>query len=50
MPWLWYPEGQESAIAAMRRVTVTKVDDSGTQQLVNLRGLASEARQFDRAD
>lgn len=43
MPWLWYPEGQESAIAAVRRVTVTKVDDSGTQQLVNLRGLAGEA-------
>lgn len=43
MPWQWFPEGQEGIVAQIRRATLLKTDDSGTQQILKqLRGLASE--------
>jgi phage baseplate assembly protein V len=39
---LWLPEGQEGLVAKLRRVTLVKTDDSGTQQKMKLRGLKSE--------
>ena len=42
MPW-HYPESTEGIIGHLRRATVLKVDDSGTQQILKkLRGIASE--------
>lgn len=41
--WHWFPEGQEGIVATLRRATVQKIDDSGTQQfLKNMTGLKSE--------
>ena len=43
MAWHWFPEGHEGLIAQLRRATVLKTDDSGSQQILKkLRGLASE--------
>lgn len=43
MTWVWFPEGQEGIVAQMRRATVLKTDDSGTQQILKkLTGLKSE--------
>ncbi|MGJ5205026.1 phage baseplate assembly protein domain-containing protein [Bradyrhizobium sp. HKCCYLR20261] len=42
--WIWFPEGQEGLIGTLRRATVQKTDDSGTQQILkNMTGLKSEA-------
>ncbi|WP_315731025.1 MULTISPECIES: phage baseplate assembly protein [unclassified Bradyrhizobium] len=42
--WLWFPEGQEGLIGTLRRATVQKTDDCGTQQILkNMTGLKSEA-------
>ena len=42
MPW-HYPESTEGIIGHLRRATVLKTDDSGTQQILKkLRGIASE--------
>ncbi|WP_316191605.1 MULTISPECIES: phage baseplate assembly protein [unclassified Bradyrhizobium] len=41
--WLWFPEGQEGIVAQLRRATVLKTDDSGTQQILKkMTGAASE--------
>jgi phage gp45-like len=41
--WVWFPEGQEGLIGSLRRATVQKTDDSGTQQILkNMTGLKSE--------
>ncbi len=41
--WVFFPEAREGLIAGLRRGTVEKVDDSGTQQILKkLRGMASE--------
>ncbi len=41
--WLWFPEGQEGLVTTMRRATVQKTDDSGTQQILKkMTGLKSE--------
>lgn len=41
--WIWFPEGQEGMIATLRRATVQKIDDSGTQQMLKkMTGLKSE--------
>lgn len=41
--WIWFPEGQEGLIGSLRRATVQKTDDSGTQQILkNMTGLKSE--------
>lgn len=43
MNWL-YPEAQEAIIAQLRRATLERLDDSGTQQIIKkMRGLASES-------
>lgn len=42
MSGVWYPEGQEGGIAALRRVALAATDDSGTQQKMKLSGLKSE--------
>lgn len=39
---MWWPEDQDAVRAHLRRVAVVKVDDTGSQQLVDLDGLASE--------
>lgn len=42
--WLWFPEGQEGLIGSLRRATVQKTDDSGTQQILKkMTGLKTEA-------
>ncbi|MCB2106350.1 MAG: phage baseplate assembly protein [Rhodobacteraceae bacterium] len=42
--WVWFPEGIEGLIGSLRRGTVQKIDDSGTQQfLKRATGLKSEA-------
>jgi len=41
--WVWFPEGQEGLVATLRRATVQKTDDSGTQQILKrMTGLKSE--------
>ena len=41
--WVWFPEGQEGLVASLRRATVQKTDDSGTQQILKqMTGLKSE--------
>lgn len=41
--WVWFPEGQDGLVATLRRATVTRTDDSGTQQILKkMTGLASE--------
>jgi phage gp45-like len=41
--WVWFPEGQEGLIGSLRRATVQKTDDSGTQQILKkMTGLKSE--------
>jgi hypothetical protein len=41
--WAWFPEGQEGLVATLRRATVQKTDDSGTQQMLKkMTGLKSE--------
>ena len=41
--WVWFPEGQEGVVASLRRATVQKTDDSGTQQMLKkMTGLKSE--------
>jgi phage gp45-like len=41
--WVWFPEGQEGMVATLRRATVLKTDDSGTQQILKkMTGLKSE--------
>ncbi|MFZ5715751.1 MAG: phage baseplate assembly protein domain-containing protein [Bradyrhizobium sp.] len=41
--WVWFPEGQEGIVAQMRRATVKKTDDSGTQQILKqMTGLKTE--------
>ena len=41
--WVWFPEGQEGLVATMRRATVLKTDDSGTQQILKqMTGLKTE--------
>jgi hypothetical protein len=41
--WVWFPEGQEGMVASLRRATVQKTDDSGTQQILKkMTGLKSE--------
>lgn len=41
--WVWFPEGQEGMVATLRRATVQKIDDSGTQQILRkMTGLKSE--------
>jgi phage baseplate assembly protein V len=43
MTWVWFPEGQEGIVAQMRRATVQKTDDSGSQQILKkMTGLKSE--------
>ncbi|WP_316234962.1 MULTISPECIES: phage baseplate assembly protein [unclassified Bradyrhizobium] len=43
MAWHWFPEGQEGIIAQLRRATVQKTDDSGTQQILKkMTGLKTE--------
>jgi phage baseplate assembly protein V len=42
--WMWFPEGQEGVIATLRRATVQKTDDGGTQQILKkMTGLKSES-------
>lgn len=42
--WVWFPEGAEGMVATLRRGTVQKTDDSGTQQILKkMTGLRSEA-------
>ncbi|WP_022722940.1 phage baseplate assembly protein [Rhodopseudomonas sp. B29] len=42
--WIWFPEGQEGLIGSLRRATVQRVDDSGTQQILKqMTGLKSES-------
>ncbi|WP_316196965.1 phage baseplate assembly protein [Bradyrhizobium sp. SZCCHNS3053] len=42
--WLWFPEGQEGVVATLRRATVLKTDDSGTQQILRkMTGLKTES-------
>jgi phage gp45-like len=44
--WLRHSmENNDAVVATLRRASVQKVDDSGTQQLVNLIGLASDQPQ-----
>lgn len=41
--WHWFPEGQEGLIAHLRRATVQKTDDSGSQQILKkMTGLKTE--------
>lgn len=41
--WVWFPEGQDGLLGSMRRATVLKTDDSGSQQILKkVTGLASE--------
>jgi phage gp45-like len=41
--WIWFPEGKEGLIGSLRRATVTKTDDSGTQQILKkMTGLKTE--------
>ncbi|WP_316224642.1 MULTISPECIES: phage baseplate assembly protein [unclassified Bradyrhizobium] len=41
--WVWFPEGQEGLIGSLRRATVQKIDDSGTQQILKkMTGLKTE--------
>ena len=41
--WIWFPEGQEGLIGSLRRATVQKTDDSGTQQILKkMTGLKTE--------
>jgi phage baseplate assembly protein V len=41
--WIWFPEGQDSLIATMRRATVQSTDDSGTQQMLKkMTGMKTE--------
>lgn len=40
-----YPEGRDGALAGLRRGTLIETDDSGTQQLLKLRGIKSEQLQ-----
>lgn len=40
--WNGFPEGPAGIIAHLRRARLLKTDDSGTQQLVDIAGLASE--------
>jgi phage gp45-like len=41
--WVWFPEGQEGLVGSLRRATVQKVDDSGSQQILKkMTGLKSE--------
>lgn len=41
--WVWFPEGQEGLIGSLRRATVLKTDDSGTQQILKkMTGLKTE--------
>ncbi|WP_164635044.1 phage baseplate assembly protein [Rhodopseudomonas sp. BR0G17] len=41
--WVWFPEGQEGLVSSLRRATVLKTDDSGTQQILKrITGLKSE--------
>ncbi|MDQ2080472.1 phage baseplate assembly protein [Xanthobacteraceae bacterium Astr-EGSB] len=40
--WLWFPEGQEGVVAQLRRGTLVKTDDRGSQQLLDVTGLKSE--------
>lgn len=41
--WVWFPEGPDNIVGALRRASITKTDDAGDQQLVDVTGLASEA-------
>lgn len=42
--WIWFPEGQEGLIGSIRRATVQKTDDSGSQQMLKqMTGLKSES-------
>lgn len=42
--WVWFPEGAEGMVATLRRGTVQKTDDSGTQQILKkMTGLKSES-------
>ena len=41
----WWPEDQDAVRATLRRAAITKVDDTGNQQLLNLQGLASDQPQ-----
>lgn len=44
MSWVWFPEGQEGIVAQLRRGTLTKIDDSGSQQIIkNLTGMKTES-------
>jgi phage gp45-like len=44
MAWVWFPEGAEGLVATLRRATVLKTDDGGTQQILKqMTGLKSEA-------
>ncbi len=41
--WMWFPEGQEGLLGHLRRATLQKTDDSGTQQILKkMRGLKTE--------
>jgi phage baseplate assembly protein V len=41
--WIWFPEGQEGLLGSIRRGTVQKTDDSGTQQILKkMTGLKTE--------
>lgn len=41
--WVWVEEGRDAVLATLRRATVEKIDDSGSQQILKkMRGLASE--------
>lgn len=40
--WVWFPEGPDNIIGGLRRASISKTDDSGEQQLVDIKGLASE--------
>ncbi|MBQ6914502.1 MAG: phage baseplate assembly protein [Kiritimatiellae bacterium] len=41
--WVWFPEGKEGLIGSLRRATVMKTDDSGTQQILKkMTGLKTE--------
>lgn len=41
--WIWFPEGQEGMVASLRRATVLKTDDSGSQQILKqMTGLKTE--------
>lgn len=40
--WVLFPEGPDNIVGALRRATITKTDDAGDQQLVDLKGYASE--------